>query len=137
MGRSGVGERMLQGRPESDVGMEDRVRWAGLTFVLSSCGGLRAHGTAHEHPVTPVESLIYQGHPYKIKEHGPRQLFPWHPHGLPSADHCSPLLQGPQVDPSQPPGFLSTLRSPGEISECFGKPQAKDPGYGPLGFMYS
>lgn len=31
-----------------------------LTFVFSRCSGLGAHGTAHKHPVAPVD-LIYKG----------------------------------------------------------------------------
>lgn len=80
-----------------------------LTFVFSRCSGLGAHGTAHKHPVAPVEGLIYQGDSWDTRAHGQRQPLSLHHHSIPFGDLNSYSLLGPPLWIFKPYAAPSTL----------------------------
>lgn len=62
VGRAGRRKAWSGRDRSSDVGTQERGTGRALTFVFSRSSGLRAHGTAHKHPVAPAEGLVYQGY---------------------------------------------------------------------------
>lgn len=110
----GVGRRKVWLREgEKRQGGHRSEAGRALTFVFSRCSGLGAHGTAHKHPVAPVEGLIYQGDSWDTRAHGHRQPLSLHHHSIPSGDLSSYCLLGPPLWIFKPHAARLHLDSPG------------------------